>query len=84
MEAMHIRERIKKDGEIMLTGLPFKKGQIIKMIVMSEPVTRRSKPSTARQLLSSGIVGMWKERGIDDSSVYARTLRKKAQQRDNR
>ncbi len=69
METVRIREKIKKDGEIILTGLPFKKGQIIEMIVMSESARRIAKPSTARQLLSSGIVGMWKERGIDDSSV---------------
>ena len=84
MEAVRIREKIKKDGEIMVTGLPFKKGQRIEMIVMSEPARRSSKPSTARQLLASGIVGMWKERGIEDSSVYARTLRERAQRRDNR
>lgn len=84
MEAVRIKERIKKDGEILLTGLPFKKGQRVEMIVMSEPARRSSKPSTARQLLASGIVGMWKERGIADSSVYARTLRERAQRRDNR
>ena len=84
MEAVRIREKIKKDGQIQLTGLPFKKGQIIEMIVMSEPSRRRSKPSTARQLLASGIVGMWKDRGIKDSLAFARTLREKAQRRDNR
>ena len=84
MEAVRIKEKMKKDGQIQLTGLPFKKGQIIEMIVMSEPARRRSKPSTARQLLASGIVGMWKDRGIEDSSVYARTLREMAQRRSKR
>lgn len=84
MEALRIREKIKKDGEIQLTGLPFKKGQLIEMIVISNPVKKRSKPSTARQLLASGIVGMWRDRKIDDSAAYARILREKAQRRDNR
>ena len=84
MEALRIREKIKKDGEIQLTGLPFKKGQLIEMIVISNPVKKRSKPSTARQLLASGIVGMWKDRKIDDSAAYTRTLREKAQMRDYR
>jgi len=82
MEAVRIKEKIKKDGEILLTGLPFKKGQLIEMIVMSEPARRKTKPSTARQLLASGIVGMWKDRVIDGSSSYARTLREKAQRRN--
>jgi hypothetical protein len=84
MDALRIREKIKKDGEIQLTGLPFKKGQLIEMIVISNPVKKRSKPSTARHLLASGIVGMWRDRKIDDSAAYARTLREKAQRRDNR
>ncbi|MFH1884635.1 MAG: hypothetical protein ABIL62_18210 [Planctomycetota bacterium] len=74
MEAIRIKEKMKKDGEIQLTGLPFKKGQVIEMIVMSEPSKKRARPSTARQLLSSGIVGMWKDRKIADSSAYARAL----------
>lgn len=84
MEALRIRDKIKKDGEIQLTGLPFKKGQIIEMFVISDPVKKRSKLSTARQLLDSGIVGMWRDRGIVDSAAYARALREKAQTRDNR
>ena len=54
---------------------PFKRGQLIEMIVKFEPARRKSKPSTARQLLASGIVGMWKGRVIEDSSVYAPALR---------
>ena len=84
MEALRIRDKIKKDGEIQLTGLPFKKGQIVEMFVISDPVKKRSKSSIARQLLDSGIVGMWRDRGIVDSAAYARALREKAQTRDNR
>ena len=84
MEALRIRDKIKKDGEIQLTGLPFKKGQLIEIFVISDPVKKRSKSSTARQLLDSGIVGMWRGRGIVDSAAYARALREKAQTRDNR
>ncbi|MBN1664621.1 MAG: hypothetical protein JW943_13560 [Deltaproteobacteria bacterium] len=81
MEAIRIKEKMKRDGEIQLTGLPFKKGQLIEMIVMSETAGKRTKPSTARQLLESGIVGMWKDRKIRDSAAYAHTLREKAQNR---
>jgi hypothetical protein len=83
MEAIRIKEKIKKDGEIQLTGLPFKKGQLIEMIVISETAGKRTTPSTARQLLASGLVGMWKDREIKDSAAYARILREKAQRRDD-
>ncbi len=83
MEAVRIKESIKKDGEIKLTGLPFKKGQLVEMIVMAEIVRKKVKPSTARQLLASGIVGMWKDRRIEDSPAYARALREEAQRREN-
>ena len=47
MEAIIIKEKMKKDGEIQLIGLPFKKGQVVEMIVISEPLKRQSRPSTA-------------------------------------
>lgn len=81
MEAIIIKEKMKKDGEIQLIGLPFKKGQVVEMIVISEPLKRQSRPSTARQLLASGLVGMWKNHAIGDSPLYARALREKAQKR---
>ena len=58
MEAIRIKERLKKDGEIQLMGLPFKKGQIVEMIMITGPEKEQSKPSTARKLLTSGLVGL--------------------------
>ena len=84
MEVVRIREKMKKDGEILLTGLPYKKGQHIEMIVMPEFESNSDQSSTAKQLLASGLVGMWKGKAIDDSSAYAHNLREKAQRRNNR
>ncbi len=41
-----------------------------------------SSPGTAGALVASGIVGIWKERTMDDSPVYASFLREKAQLRN--
>ena len=54
--------------------------------VTKSPRPKRSRPSrkylTARQLASSEIVGMWKDRtDIGDSAEFARQLREKAQRR---
>ena len=39
---------------------------------------------TARQLLNSGLIGMWQDRtDIGDSAVYARQLREQAQNRNH-
>ena len=31
MEAIHVHKVVEKDGEILLTGLPYKKGQYVEM-----------------------------------------------------
>jgi len=38
---------------------------------------------TARNLLKSKIVGLWKDRPIEDSAMFARELRNEAQNRGN-
>ncbi len=38
-------------------------------------------PGTAGSLAASGVVGIWKDRELGDSSAFARSLREKAQQR---
>jgi hypothetical protein len=40
-----------------------------------------STPGTAGSLAASPIVGIWKERDLGDSSVFARSLREQAQNR---
>jgi len=50
----------------------------------SKPLISEAAPKklTARALLNSGIVGMWKDRkDIKDSAQYARKLRERGQKR---
>ncbi|MGQ9628409.1 MAG: hypothetical protein ACUVV0_16085 [Anaerolineae bacterium] len=86
MEALRIHKILEKDGEIYLTGLPFKKGQCVEMIMLIEsletPMVEERPPLTARQLLNSGLIGLWEDRtDIEDSAAYARYLREQSQQR---
>jgi hypothetical protein len=83
MEAVQVKQVITKDGEVMLTGLPFKKGQAVEVIIFAQPTTSPSHPRlTVGHLRKSGLVGLWKDRDdIGDSSAYARQLREQAQQR---
>ena len=66
-----------------MSGLPLKKGQRVEMIVMTEPVITESIGATAQNLLKSKIVGLWKDRPIEDSAMFARKLRDEAQNRGN-
>jgi hypothetical protein len=82
MQAIKILDVVKKDGEIKMTGLPLKKGQPVELIVMTESRVEFSGLS-AQNLLKSKIVGLWKDRQIKDSAVFARKLREEAQNRGN-
>ncbi|MEK7784898.1 MAG: hypothetical protein AAB658_05650 [Chloroflexota bacterium] len=83
MEAIRLNTVIKKDGEINMTGLPYKKGQKVEMILLVQPGFQTGRrPLTARQLRHSGLIGLWKDRtDIKDSAAYARQLREQAQRR---
>lgn len=81
MQAIKILETVKKDGELKMFGLPVRKGQRVEMIVMIEPLITESVGATAQNLLKSKIVGLWKNRPIEDSAMYARILRDEAQNR---
>lgn len=83
MEAIRINKLVEKDGEISLTGLPYKKGQRIEMIILPETYNfPEGNYMTVKDLLESGLVGIWKDRkDIKDSAVYARKLREQAQRR---
>lgn len=80
MEAIRLHKTVEKDGEIMLTGLPCRKGQSVEMIVLIDDVESSARPYlTAKQLSQSGLVGLWKDRDdIGESSDYARHLRERA------
>jgi hypothetical protein len=84
MEAIRIHKVVEKDGEITMTGLPFKKGQRVEMILMPEVASTPQRPKlTTRQLRRSVLIGLWKDRtDIQDSALYARQLRERAQRRE--
>ncbi|NPV29207.1 MAG: hypothetical protein HPY58_05995 [Firmicutes bacterium] len=84
MENFRVKRILEKDGELFLTGLPFKKGQEVEMIFKPVSLKKRQKAFlTAKKLLESGLPGMWADRqDIKDSSAFARELREKAQRRE--
>lgn len=83
MEAIRLHKVIEKDGKLVVTNLPCKKGQHVELIVLTESAAELNRsPLTARRLLDSGLVGIWKGRqDITDSVAYARQLREQAQRR---
>jgi len=83
MEAIRVQQVVTEDGEVVITGLPYKKGQAVEIILLLQPtrIAPRSR-LTVRQLRQSGLIGLWKDRNdIRDSSAYARRLREQAQKR---
>jgi len=83
LQAIRVHTTIENDGELRLIGLPFKKGEEVDLIVLNERLTHPKRAiMTAKQLLESGIVGLWAGRtDVMDSSAYARQLREQAQSR---
>ena len=83
MEAVQVKQVIAKDGEVLLTGLPFKQGQSVEVIAFVQPTTSQPHAHlTVGRLRQSGLIGLWQDRdGIGDSSAFARQLRQQAQQR---
>lgn len=84
MEAIRVQQTIQKNGELLITNLPVVKGQQVEVLVLLSPSLPKPKRPrlTARQLLNSGLIGLWKDRAdITDSSDYARQLREQAQRR---
>ena len=83
MEAIRVQQVVAEDGKVLITGLPYKKGQFVEIILLPQPLkTIPCSRLTVRQLRQSGLIGLWKDRDdIVDSAVYARQLREQAQQR---
>ncbi|MEK8019555.1 MAG: hypothetical protein VSS75_021995 [Candidatus Parabeggiatoa sp.] len=83
MEAIQVHQVIAKEGQVTVTGLPFKTGQAVDVIVLPRRVTTIKRTRlTVRQLRQSGLIGLWKNHdNIIDSAVYARQLREQVQQR---
>jgi hypothetical protein len=83
MEAVQVHQVIARDGEILITGLPYKRGQAVEVIVIVPPEAPQPRARlTVGQLRKSGLIGLWQDRDdIGDSSAYARRLREQAQER---
>lgn len=83
MEAIRVEQVVTEDGQVIITGLPYEKGQVVEVILF--PQLKSTEPRgrlTVRQLKQSGIIGLWKDRtDIQDSAAYARQLREQAQKR---
>lgn len=82
MDSNTLETVIERDGEITLTGLPYKRGDHIGLTLLSGKNKDDNKRLTARDLLNSPLVGLWKDReDIGDSLEFARKLRDTAQRR---
>ncbi len=81
MEAYRVQQTVRKSGELIIKDLPVQKGQQVEVLLLFTPPSKRPR-LTAKQLLNSELVGLWKDRtDITDSLVYARQLREQAQKR---
>lgn len=83
MEAVQVQQVITRDGELLITGLPYKRGQAVEVIVFVPPAMPRPRARlTVGRLRKSGLIGLWQDRDdIGDSVAYARKLREEAQSR---
>ncbi len=83
METVQVHQVLVTDGEIRISGLPYKRGQAVEIIVFAPPATSQPQARlTVGQLRRSGLIGLWEDRAdIDDSSTYALQLREQAQAR---
>lgn len=83
MEAIRVQQVVTNDGELGLTGLPYKTGQSVEIILLPEAAPLTSGAGlTVQQFRQSGLIGLWADRDdIQDSATYARQLRAQAQQR---
>lgn len=77
METLKIHQVVEKDGEIRVTGLPLRRGQQVELTLRLESEAPAEKPlPTVRDLLASGLVGLWADRSeVEDSVEFARRLR---------
>ena len=92
MESIQMDTVVAKDGviNVKVTGLPFKKGQQVKVTFRAKGKSSKSPSkgpsrypfSSAARLRNSPIIGMWADRtDIGDSVEFARKLRERAEKR---
>ena len=71
MQAIRLQQIIEKDGEIHLSDLPVFQGQEVEVIILISPLPKTT--FTVRQLLDSGLIGVWENRtDIKDSLISDR------------
>jgi hypothetical protein len=82
MTTVRVNTVVKKDGEITMRGLPFKKGDHVEMILQPAASPAKAEKLTAQRLRRSGLIGLWKNRtDMSESAALARQLREQAQRR---
>ena len=75
--ALDTVERLLKQADLLTPNQ-----QLLLATRLIEKVRQVNKPMTGKDLLKSGLVGMWADRtDIGDSATYARKLRAQAQTR---
>lgn len=80
MQAIRLQQTIEEGSEIHLSDLSVFQGQEVEVIVLISPLSESKKTFTVRQLLDSGLIGVWENRtDIKDSLTYARQLRNQPQ-----
>jgi hypothetical protein len=85
MKAVHIHQDVERDGEIRLTGLPYRRGEAVDLIVVL-PSAEEEAPKAGGRVLRAGdlcrsrLVGLWAaRRDMGDTAMFARRLRAQAQ-----
>lgn len=75
--ALDTVERLLKQADLLTPNQ-----QLLLATRLIDKVRQVNKPMTGKDLLKSGLIGMWSERtDINDSVTYARKLRAQAQTR---
>ena len=73
MQAIRLQQTVEKDSEIHLSDLPVFQGQEVEVIILISPLPVPKTTFTVRQLLDSGLIGVWENRtDIKDSLISDR------------
>lgn len=82
MVTLRYHHTVEKNGELNLQNLPIEAGQEVEVLLLVSSKYSKKKHLTAKDILDSDLVGIWKDRqDISDSAAYARELREKSQNR---
>lgn len=85
MEAVRMQQIIENDGEVVVKGVPYKKGQYIELIIFTRKIEAKDEAHfTVGDMKKSGLLGLWRDRDdIENGPDYARYLRESSQKRRN-